>query len=346
MQKTIIAILFIISNLAFSQEGQIIENKAILFQLPHGEDTIEFIIVDTMLNEKKPIFLWCQGSLPQPLFGEIYGANNEWSYYFQGGGIVNFNYREIVENYHLVVISMPKTPVRVSRNNLNRQFQYVPDLTKPRTFSKAYIEADYLENYVKRGNKTLEFLKTKDWVSSGKLVVAGHSQGSKVATKIATTNPSVTHLGLFSPNPFGRVDQFIRQARLDAQLGRISWLKADSIMEQQYDWFRKAHNHDTLKADPRLKAWKSFSEPFYDDWLSLNIPIYLAYGTEDRASDLCDIMPLFFIAENKDNLTLKRYLHLEHNFFKVDEGGKVNYQNPHWTSVMTGFLDWLNQSSN
>ena len=347
MRKLIILSSFLISTtLAFCQEGQVIQEKATLFQLQHNADKIEFIVVDMVLNKKKPIFLWCQGSLPQPLFGEIFNRNNEWVFYFQGGGIANFNYSEIVKNYHLVVISMPHTPTIVSRENLSKQFLYVPDLSKPRELSEEYIEADYLENYVSRGNKVLEFLATKDWVNTDELVVAGASQGSKVATKIATCNPNVTHLGLFSPNPFGRIDQFVRQPRLDAQLGKISWAKADSLMQQQYDFFKKANNPDSLKADPRLKAWKTFSEPLYDDWLNLDIPIYLAYGTEDRTSDLCDIIPLFFISANKDNLTLKRYLHLEHNFFEVEEDGRTNYEKAHWNNVMMEFMNWIDKGAN
>ncbi|BDC99476.1 hypothetical protein [Persicobacter psychrovividus] len=347
MHHPILLILFLLSfNLTFAQKGKVIQEKATLFQLEGDTDTIEFIVVDTILDKKKPIFLWCQGSLPQPLFGEMLGRENEWKYYFQGGGIANFDYAKIVEDYHLVVISMPHTPVVVSRANLNQQFLYVPDPNKPSALSEQFIEADYLDNYVSRGNKVLEFLATKDWVETSGLIVAGMSQGSKVATKIAVNNPMVTHLGLFSPNPFGRVDQFIRQARLDAQLGKISWEKADTLMQLQYDYFKIAHNPDSLKAYPRLEGWKSFSEPLYDDWLSLDIPIYLAYGTEDRTSDLCDIVPLFFISVNKSNLTLKRYLHLEHNFFEVGENGRPNYEKANWDKVMLGFVEWINHVAN
>lgn len=324
-------------HIATCQKGNIIQEKVTHFQIKNANDLIDFIVVDTVLDEKKPIFLWCQGSLPQPLFGEM----NERGYYFQGGGIANFNYQKIVEKYHLVVISMPKTPVVVSKENLNDRFLYVPDLSKPNDLSKEYIEADFLDNYVIRANAVIQFLNTKSWVKTDDFVVAGASQGSKVATKIATNNNQTSHLGLFSANPFGRIDQYIRQPRLDAQLGKISWENADSLINRQYDFFIKAHNKDSVEKQPRLSAWSTFSEPFYDDWLSLDIPIYLAYGTEDRTSDLCDIIPLFFIQENKDNLTLKRYLHLEHNFFEVEENGDVNYQKGHWNDVMMEFLKWI-----
>lgn len=334
-------LLFMLFHSIRAQEGRVIQKKAIAFQLTHSDDTIDFIVVDTILDQKKPIFLWCQGSLPQPLFGELEGRG----YFFQGGGIANFDYQKILEQYHLVVISMPKTPVVVPKENLSPRFLYQPDPDKPNEFSEEYIKADFLSNYVKRGNTVIEFLYSREWVDTEELVVAGASQGTKVATKIAVSNPLVTHLGLFSANPFGRIDQFVRQPRLDAQLGHISWEKADSLMNQQYDFFRKANNQDSINSTPWLNAWKTFSEPFYDDWLSMDIPIYLAYGTEDRTSDLCDIVPLFFISANKDNLTLKRHLHLEHNFFEVEEDGSTNYDKGHWEDVMNEFLDWLDKTN-
>ncbi len=325
------------STISFGQSGELVENKAIKFSIEQASDTIDFVVVDTLLKERKPIFLWCQGSLPIPLFFELgnYGT------IFFGGGVSNFNYSEIVEQYHLVVISMPKTPLLVTKKNLNKGSQYIPNPNEPNKFSREYIKADYLENYVNRAEAVLGFLKKQSWVSNEKLVVAGHSQGTKVATKIASRNKDVTVLGLLGANPFGRIDQMIRQARLDAQLGKITWEEADSTMNRFYKLYEDANNQDSLKQNPSLKAWKTFSETYYDDWLELDIPIYLAYGTEDRVTDLCDLIPLFFIEKKKTNLTLKRYIGLEHNFSEVDENGRANQEKNHWEKVMTEFVNWL-----
>ena len=236
---------------------------------------------------------------------------------------------------------MPKTPAQVGKENLNSRFQYVPNPKKSNTYLADFIEADFLDNYVQRAQAVFDFLKKQRWVSSTSLVVAGHSQGSKVATKLAVQEEKVTHLGLFGANPFGRIDQLIREARLDAQLGKISWEKADSTINENYLLYEKANNIDSVKVNPGLKAWKSFSETYYDDWLSLDIPIYLAYGTEDRVSDLCDLVPLFFIEKGKKNLELKRYLGLEHNFFELNKNGSTNYEKGHWKKVMNEFLDWI-----
>lgn len=337
--KNLVYILILIcySTIGFCQNGELIENKALKFSIEQEKDTIDFIIVDTLLEEWKPIFLWCQGSLPVPLFCEIENYGN----YFFGGGVSNFNYLEIVKNYHLVIISMPKTPILAKKENLNNSYQYIPNSDEPRKFSNAYIKADYLDNYVQRAESVLNYLKKQKWVSNNKLVVAGHSQGTKIATKLAAVDSSVTHLGLFAANPMGRIDQYIREARLNAQLGKITWTEADSIINSQYDFYKQVQNQDTLEANPHLIAWKTFTETYYDDWLSLNIPIYLAYGTEDRTSDLCDIIPLFFIEKGKDNLTLKRYLGLEHNFFELKENGRANHEKGHWKEVMEEFIKWI-----
>lgn len=334
---TIALILQLICLQSFSQIGTVIENKATLFSIEQKRDTIDFIVVDTVLNEKKPIFLWCQGSLPVPLFCEVDG----YGYYFIGGGISNFDQKEIVKNYHLVIISMPKTPVLAKKENLNSSFQYIPNAANQNQFLTSYVEADYLDNYVQRASVVLKFLKKQKWVNNEALVVAGHSQGTKIATKIAVENKRVTHLGMFAANPFGRIDQYVREARLNAQMGLISWERADSIMNDNYAFYNEINNEDSIAANPSLIAWKTFTETYYDDWLSLDIPIYLAYGTEDRTADLCDIVPLFFIEKNKNNLTLKRYLGLEHNFFELTPDGRTNYEKGHWNEVMKSFVNWL-----
>jgi len=336
----ILTLILFLSASCFGQNGDLINDQAIKFTIVENKDSINFIVVDTLLNKKKPIFLWCQGSLPTPLFCEIENYGN----YFFGGGIVNFDYKKIVQDYHLVVISMPKTPVVAKKENLNSIYQFVPDKSKPNEFLKEYMESDYQENYVNRALIVLEYLQEKNWVDSSKLIIAGHSQGTHVVSKVAKQNKNVTHMGLFSANPFGRVDQSIRESRLNAQLGKISWEKADSLINDSYDFLRYSYIKDSVKKYPFLKAGRTFSEPTYDDWLELDIPIYLAYGTEDRTSDLCDIIPLFFIRNDNNNLTLKRYLGLEHNFFEMDEKGNADYDKGHWKEVMNEFMDWIDKN--
>ena len=336
MRIFLILLFVLTATFTWSQNRNIINNQAIQFSLKHKNDTIDFVLIDTKTDVKKPIFLFCQGSLPLPLF--VQTANDD--IWMIGGGITNFDIEIIKKSYHLIVISMPKTPVIVNEKNLNKSYCYIPNLNEPDEFDPNYVKSDYLENYENRANSVLKFLRKQKWVDNSKLVVAGHSQGSKVATVITLNNKKVTHLGLFSANPFGRIDQNIRFYRKQAESNQITWQEADKAIERQYELFRKSHDDKKVKEDSNLLAWKSFSRPLINDWLKIEIPTYLAFGTSDIASDLCDLVPLFYIQNAKTNLTFKRYLNVEHNFFEVDQQGKVNYEKENWPLVMNDFIEW------
>ncbi len=336
MKNTSTIVLLFLVQISFGQSLNIINNQAIQFSLKQKKDTIDFILIDTKLDEIKPIFLFCQGSLPLPLFVKP----EKEKMWMIGGGITNFDLKEIKKNYHLIVISMPKTPVIVNEKNLNKSYCYIPNPKQPDEFDNDYVKSDYLENYENRAEIVLKFLRKQNWVDNSKLIVAGHSQGSKVATLIALKNKQVTNLGLFGANPFGRIDQNIRDYRKSAESKQITWEEADERIEQTYKMFKDSYDERALIETPNLLAWKSFSRPLINDWLKIKIPTYLAYGTNDIASDLCDLVPLFYIQNSKTNLTYKRYLNLEHNFFEVKENGRANYEKEHWKEVMNEFIKW------
>jgi pimeloyl-ACP methyl ester carboxylesterase len=333
--KIILFILYVIQP-SYAQNLKVVNNEAIHFTVQHKKDVIDFILLDTKLDAVKPVFLFCQGSLPIPLFVQP----DKEPLWMIGGGVTNFDLNEIKNHYHLVVISMPNTPVIVGETNLNKAYCYIPNPLEQDEFDKDYIAADYVENYESRAQHVLKYLLKQKWVSNSKLIVAGHSQGSKVATLIALNNKKVTHLGLFAANPFGRIDQNIRYYRKKAEQHQLSWEEADERIEAQYELLKNAYDAKKVSTNPELKAWKSFSKPILNNWLKIEIPTYLAYGTNDIASDLCDLVPLFYIQNSKTNLTYRRYLNLEHNFFEVDEKGVVDYEKDHWKEVMNGFILW------
>jgi pimeloyl-ACP methyl ester carboxylesterase len=211
-----IVLLLLLGGVVRAQDLGVIHGQARLFRLKDRDGDIEFIKLDTSIREKKPVFLFCQGSLPLPLFVQdpTYGV------YMIGGGITNFDRKAIEKDYHFIVISMPHVPVTVPSANTNSSMCYIPDTTRPNVFAPDYERADYLENYVKRAEKVLKYLKKQPWVDHSRLVVAGHSQGAKIAAKLGARDKSITHVGLFGANPFGRVDQYVRQARKQAEKGR------------------------------------------------------------------------------------------------------------------------------
>lgn len=335
-----IALLFVTLLLVGSVFGQrkgIINHQVTHFELKNKKDTIDFIVFDTLLTTRKPVLLFCQGSLPIPLYIDFADAG----IYSVGGGASNFDLETIKKHYHLVIISMPKIPVIVKDSNVNQSYQYVTNRGEnPNSFSEAYLKADYLENYVDRAIHVLDYLRKQPWVDRSTLVVAGHSQGARIAPNIAVNYKHVTHVGLFGANPFGRMDQLIRESRKKAETKIISWEEAEKEMGQTLDLYADACDPEKVKLDPTLISWESFSRPQIETWLEVDAPIYVAYGTGDITSELCDLVPLYFIREHNNNLTLKRYYNLEHNFFELYEEGNPNYEKAHWTEVMNDFINW------
>ena len=136
MKQLLLFTLLVLCSPALAQTP--LAGRALHFQTIHARDTIDFIVADTLLNQKKPIFLFCQGSLPMPLFATF----KDYGTILLGGGIDNFDLENIRKHYHLVVISMPKTPLIAPEAQLNDNFYFVPDKNKPNTFAPAYIQAD------------------------------------------------------------------------------------------------------------------------------------------------------------------------------------------------------------
>ncbi|MBL1279524.1 MAG: hypothetical protein COA33_004600 [Fluviicola sp.] len=333
--KALLITFLLISFSSFAQEGKLILNKAIHFELATKNDTIDFLVIDTILTETKPIFLFCQGSQPVPLIIDFEDGSS-----FLFGGVSNFDVEKIKEDYHLVAISMPETPLRAKKSELNQSYAYITNPDDKNSYKESYLKADYLENYVNRATIVLSYLQKKSWVSKEQLVIAGHSQGSKVAVKLASENKNVTHLGLFGFNAFGRIEQMLRQERKYAETGVKTWGEAEEDIAYWEQLWKDANNEDSVKVNPNLIAWKSFSQPLINELIRVEVPVYICYGTEDMVATNCDILPLMFTSKGKDNLTLIRKHSLNHNFFELAENGRADHKKPHWVEVMNEFVEW------
>lgn len=337
--KIVSLIFFLITSLFTFGQVRIPGTEYTLFELKNKKENINFIIPDTNFNQVKPILLYLQGSQPVPLFMDFY-EQGIWA-----AALSNFDVERMKLDYHVVIISNPHTPVVVGINNLNKQYNYITDSSRQYSYSVDYLKADYSENYVNRANQVLKFLSKQKWVDNSELIVFGHSQGSRVAVKLAVSNSKITRLGLSSYNPNGRIHQAIQGIRRDAERGKISWAEADSLQNEQLEFYKEIQNKDSIKANPSLTSWASFSQNTIEDLLKIKIPIYISYGSDDDVAD-CDLIPLRFIDLGKDNLTIKRYPNVEHNYFPVNKKGEVDYNNGLWKEVMNTFLEWTKTLNN
>lgn len=337
---SILILLFGLSyNLSYAQNiGKIDGLNARHFQLHAKHDSIDFILVDGKIDTVKPVILFCQGSSPIPLIiryedGEKFIPS-----------LSCWDYEALSKRFHIVIISMPKTPIEVGIEKLGKEFTYVLDKKNPGDRDPAYVANNYFENYVSRAKKVISYLYKQNWVLKNRITIIGHSRGSKIALKASVGNAKIYKIGFFSGNPFGLIDQYIRGSRRDVELGEItieqSQLQINDLLKTWAE-INKKPNSDLIHLEDSDRMWTSFEKPLINDFLKAKQPIYVAYGTEDIKSALCDLLPIYFIQAHNKGLTLKPYLGLEHNFFETNKKRKAIYDKPHWNEVMGEFINWV-----
>jgi hypothetical protein len=72
---------------------------------------------------------------------------------------------------------------------------------------------------------------------------------------------------------------------------------------------------------------------------NLDIPVYIAYGSEDVGCANSDLIPLYFIEQGKTNYVIQRSPGLEHTFFPLVDG-YPDHKNGEWSNVMNEFIKW------
>ena len=325
--------------LGFTQDlGKVKGLQARHFLLMNHKDSIEFILLNGNIDTIKPAIIFCQGSTPIPLVIR-YPEGDKFI-----PSINNFDYQKLSKDFHIIVISMPNTPFEVDLQKLDKDFMYVIDKEKFQDLSPSYLNNNYFENYTNRAKKVINYLYKQKWVEKKRISIVGHSRGSKIAIKSSVGNKKIYKVAFLSGNPFGLIEQYIRSYRRQADLGEITVKKGQESIEEIYIAWRKINEDpNSVKrnfGDPD-KTWTSFHHSLLEDFLKLDQPIFVGYGTEDVKAILCDLLPLFFIQKHKDNLTIKPYLSLEHNFFELDSKKKIDWEKPHWNDVMNDVVRWI-----
>lgn len=323
-----IFLLFLINNI-FGQDKTpedfgfkhiIVEYKSdkvdVLIQSKKGEEHI-----------KKPLFFFCQGSLPQPLI----------KYDTQGVyGVFPFDTASLCEKYHLVIVSKPSIPIICEVKNLGANYTYIDSTGH---FPKNYTERNLPDYYTYRNIAVLKYLRKQSWVSNKQLVVAGHSEGSTIAAKMANKSSSVTHLIYSGGNPMGRIMSMIQQNRANETDTEGNRFGEDEIKYWQYVVENKTNSDGSQGDTP--KATFEFSNPPIDDLEKLKIPILVCYGTKDWSSPFNDFLRVDMIRKGKKNFTYKTYIGTEHNYFPIDASNKPNYEVFNWDKVANDWLLWL-----
>jgi dienelactone hydrolase len=247
-------------------------------------------------------------------------------------GTFPFDAKDFLADYHIVIVGKPGVPVISDVKDLKSNYQYlVENNSVPRTYSNN----NYLDYYVKRNNFVINKLLKEKWISNSKLVVAGHSEGSTIAAKLATKNNKVTHLIYSGGNPYGRI---------------LSMLEEEVYKQKNYElieyWKFVVENKNNLEYNggDTFKATYDFSQPSAIYLKKLKIPVFITYGTKDWNAPYNDLLQIESIQFNLKNLTFKPYFDVEHNFFLVNENREPNYEVYNWENVGKDWKIWLDKN--
>lgn len=171
----------------------------------YQSDTVHVLIKSKKKAKKKirkPLFLFCQGSMPVPLI-ITRGIN---SY-----GTFPFNENMIIEKYHIAIISKPNIPLVVEDSVFGQGLNYI-DISTGK-IPEAYLKRNMLDYYVDRNTHVISYLLTQPFIDEKRIVVAGHSQGGTIAAKMSLKSPLITHLIYSGGNPMGQIMSMIDQSK-------------------------------------------------------------------------------------------------------------------------------------
>lgn len=289
----------------------------------YQNDPVDVIIISKKGEERvaKPLLLFCQGNLPQPVI-----KYDEKGLY----GTLPFDEAPFLEEFHIVLFSTPFIPVIANANKLGKDFMYFRDFEKEIP-PKGYMERNYLDYYVFRNNFILKQLFKERWVRTSKLVVAGHSEGSTIAAKMASLNKKITHLIYSGGNPYGRIVSMLASSRLSGRSDR-----------KMTDYWKAAVANCTTtntESGESFKATYSFSASQRDNLLALPIPLLVTYGNKDSSSAYMDLFWIESIREKKKNITFIDYPELEYRF--VINTMPPDCEKHYWDDVAQDWLQWL-----
>lgn len=335
MKTSLYLLILILTTQVFAQK-----NKPEDFGFRHLKITYKGDAVDILIKSKKgeelkrkPIFLFCQGSLPQPLIKK----EGDKTY-----SVFPFKTDSLEIDYHIVIISKPFVPLVVEAKTLGRNFVYQdPETGK---IPKEYSNRNILDYYVERNLKVIDYLEKLPFVDNSKLIVAGHSEGSTIAAKLAVKCKKITHLIYSSGCPLGRIMAMISQDRATE-----SDTDSTRYGESEFDYWEQVVNDKSNMDDTNgdtFKATYDFSIPPIEYLEKLTIPVLVSYGTKDWSAPYNDYLRVEMIRQKKRNFTYKAYIGLEHNFFPLTTTGQPNFDIFNWDDVANDWGKWLKLPKN
>ncbi|MCA6423505.1 MAG: hypothetical protein IM568_11900 [Flavobacterium sp.] len=333
ISSRIIAIVLLTFNLSSNSFSQ---NKPEDFgfvgrQIKLKNNTINYYIFGNQitLEEKKPLFLYLQGSGANPIF-IINKDGSKSSSMILGPQWLN-------GKYHYVIIGKP-----------GMKFADEESETANPNYDKK-MSLDYRVNIA---DAVINDLIKSENIDKSRVVVAGHSEGGQIAPKIAYVNKYVTHLISLCGTSINQMYDFLIHIRKNVESNKLTKdegnKEIDSLLTIYKDIMLHPLSTEKKWAGHTYLRWSStINNPPLQYLLKLNIPIYISVGTADRATTIenMDSTPIEFIKAGKNNLTYKWYWNYDHSFNEIiiKKDGTYEVKN-HIPEVMKDVVKWISEN--
>jgi hypothetical protein len=292
----------------------------------YQRDTVNILVLSKKGEElkRKPVFLFVQGSTPQPVI--MYDERGAFP-------MLPFEMDTLLTRYHFVEISKPGIPVLAHTKALTPGYAYLNPTTGQ--VPLAYCQRNYLEYYVARDATVLRYLTRQSWVQADNITAMGHSEGSNVVARLARKPGPLRRVVYLSGSPLGRMLTVISGNRQEAD---------SAGAENNFTYWKQVvaspKENNCLGDTHLLVSSLSSTQTPLDDFLHSKIPVFVGYGTRDRSALLEDYMRLEMIRAGKTNLTFHAYPELEHNFMGLTNG-VADPKKWNWDRVAHDFFTWM-----
>lgn len=296
-----------------------------------NKDTINYYIFDndSTLKIKKPLLLYLQGSGAEPIL-TVYKDGRKSSVLILGPSLLK-------GAYHYVVIGKPG--VKFADN-------------ESPTVTSDYDKKMSIDYRVNAADAVINELIKSNSIDKSKIILVGHSEGGQIAPKIASINKNVTQIACLSGTGINQMYDFLIQFRKKVEANQLATEEANKQIDSLF-WYYKDIMKNPLSTEKKWAGhtylrWSSaINNPPLNYLLKLNIPIYIAIGTADKATSIenMDNIPIEFIKAGKNNLTYKCYWNYDHTYNEIiiKEDGKYDVRN-HIPEVTTDLLKWLSEN--
>lgn len=295
--------------------------------LKSKNDTIVFLISKSDSKVPKPTILFIQGSLPLPVIFYDQEVSNS---------LIPFSIKEYSEKFNFIIIARKGIPLIGSYDKDANGY-----LDSNGEVPLEYIKNNNLGYRVSQVQSVINYLYGDKKAIKDSIFVIGHSEGYRVACKLAENNTKIAKLVCMSADPFNRVTESILRERVKGfgtNNDEASQLEIDKLID---DYKNIPANKIAFKDNVNFNNWLSYNENMsYESLRKFKNPILVVYGSADIGSAHNDLLPFLL---PKSNIKLKAYPNYSHNYEKkeFDANGNPLEDSYHWDEVFKDVVNWL-----